>query len=60
MPGLELSCVEARAVELVDPDTEGAGQSLAKGAWVRLAMATDPRSELGRIYLEKYLFYWSC
>jgi DDE family transposase len=50
VPGLALSRVGARAVELVDSETEGAGQGLADDAWARLERVTDPRSELGRVY----------
>ena len=50
MPVLALSRVGTRAVELVDSETEGAGQGLADDAWARLEQVTDPRSELGRVY----------
>ena len=50
MPVLALSRVGTRAVELVDSDTEGAGQGLADDAWARLEQVVDPRSELGRVY----------
>jgi predicted transposase YbfD/YdcC len=47
---LALSRAGTRAVELVDSDTEGAGQGLAEDAWTRLEQVSDPRSELGRVY----------
>jgi predicted transposase YbfD/YdcC len=50
VPGLALSRVGARAVELVDSETEGAGQGLAEDAWARLERVDDPRSVLGRVY----------
>jgi predicted transposase YbfD/YdcC len=50
VPVLALSRVGTRVVELVDSETEGAGQGLPEDAWARLEQITDPRSELGRVY----------
>jgi hypothetical protein len=50
VPVLALSRAGSRAVELVDSETEVAGQGLGQDVWSRLEQVADPRSELGRIY----------
>jgi predicted transposase YbfD/YdcC len=47
---MALSRVGTRVVELVESDTDPAGQRLCAGAWDRLEQVKDPRSARGRVY----------